>query len=112
MILNVVGNVEVGASDGEEGDDLQDEDAEGDRLHGKEPEDDEKNCQDYHGNDGAYFLCFHKTSLFVYQVDMGVVGVVLAAAQPLLTERDERPGEAGHDGDGAVSSEKSSSKRR
>ena len=56
------------------------------------------------------------TSLFVYQVDMGVAGVVLAAAQPLLTERDERPGGEAGDGDGegaaAWSSEKSSSKRR
>lgn len=56
------------------------------------------------------------TSLFVYHVDMWVAGVVLAAAQPLLTERDERPGEAGHAGDGegaaAGLSEKSSSKRR
>lgn len=56
------------------------------------------------------------TSLFVYQVDMGVAGAVLAAAQPLLTERDERPGEAGREGAGAGAaaglSEKSSSKRR
>lgn len=59
------------------------------------------------------------TSLFVYHVDIGVVGAVLAAfaaAQPLLTERDERPdGEAGDgedEGAGAWSSEKSSSKRR
>ena len=60
MILNVVGNVEVGASDGKEGDDLQDEDAEGDHLHGKEPEDGEKDCQGYYGNDGAYFFVFIK----------------------------------------------------
>lgn len=52
---------------------------------------------------------------FVYHVDIGVVG---AAAQPLLTERDERPDEAGREGagDGAGAdsglSEKSSSKRR
>ena len=56
---------------------------------------------------------------FIYQVDMGAVGVVLAAAQPLLTERDGRPdGEAGREGAGAGAgadsglSEKSSSKRR
>lgn len=56
------------------------------------------------------------TIMFVYHVDMGVVGAVGAAAQPLLTERDERPdGEAGDgedEGAGAWSSEKSSSKRR
>ena len=57
--------------------------------------------------------------MFVYQVDMGVagaVGTVLAAAQPLLTGRGERPGGEAGEGDGegadAGSSEKSSSKRR
>ncbi len=55
--------------------------------------------------------------MFVYHVDMGVMGaVVLAAAQPLLTERDGMPDGEGREGDGegaaAGSSEKSSSKRR
>ena len=54
--------------------------------------------------------------MFVYHVDMGVVGAALTAAQPLLTERDERPGgegrEGGDVGAGAGSSVKSSSKRR
>jgi len=54
--------------------------------------------------------------MFVYQVDMGVAGVVLAAAQPLLTERDERPDGEADEGDDAGAdsglSEKSSSKRR
>ena len=54
--------------------------------------------------------------MFVYHVDMGVVGAVLTAAQPLLTGRDERPDGEGCEGDGegasAGSSVKSSSKRR
>ena len=55
MILNVVGNVAVGATDGKEGDNLQEEDTEERPLYGHDSYKDKRHRYDDQNDDDVYY---------------------------------------------------------